>query len=361
MDYSLLFYMILLSSLMVHLSYRVRRKDIRVNILFWFSSLFLGTSILSIGFLIFSPEGVSRSLQMIMSLLYGPFLLLAVAEYLNFQIRSLRLYLHFIPFFLLLMCYLILLSQSRWWALTKEEWTIAFHGIAFVSCFLYSIYVLYILYQRMMSGYPGSILIQLFSLFLLLYGVFVIIRMYFSFGGGKVMYEETIPISFYLFSGIVLTGACVWGIQELVQVYLGNQLVEENQKGIYSIEISDNLERVLPMNRLEENLIIFEELMYQDKYFLNPDAGLDRIADLLKIPSYQVTHLVNHVYQMGLPELINRMRIHHACHLIHEFPDKTLISIAEESGYSSESTFFRNFRAYKGFTPRQYQTRILSR
>src|SRR5690625_1545543 len=156
MDYSLLFYMILLSSLMVHLSYRVRRKDIRVNILFWFSSLFLGTSILSIGFLIFSPEGVSRSLQMIMSLLYGPFLLLAVAEYLNFQIRSLRLYLHFIPFFLLLMCYLILLSQSRWSALPKEEWTIGFRGIAFVSCFLSSIYVLYLLYCRMIAGCRGS-------------------------------------------------------------------------------------------------------------------------------------------------------------------------------------------------------------
>src|SRR5690625_7933590 len=100
MDYSLLFYMILLSSLMVHLSYRVRRKDIRVNILFWFSSLFLGTSILSIGFLIFSPEGVSRSLQMIMSLLYGPFLLFAVAEYFIFHILLILLYLSFITFFL---------------------------------------------------------------------------------------------------------------------------------------------------------------------------------------------------------------------------------------------------------------------
>src|SRR5690625_6647607 len=105
---------------------------------------------------------------MIMSLLYGPFLLLAVAEYLNFQIRSLRLYLHFIPFFLLLMCYLILLSQSRWWALTKEEWTIAFHGIAFVSCFFYSIYSMYLLEQRKISGTPGSTLIRVVSLFILL-------------------------------------------------------------------------------------------------------------------------------------------------------------------------------------------------
>src|SRR5690625_6739715 len=100
------------------------------------------------------------------------------------------------------------------------------------------------------------------------------------------------------------------------------------------------------MNRLEENLIIFEELMYQDKYFLNPDAGLDRIADLLKIPSYQVTHLVNHVYQMGLPELINRMRIHHACHLINVFSDKTFFSIADESIYSSVSYFFLYFMLY---------------
>src|SRR5690625_6733313 len=98
MDYSLLFYMFLLSSLTVHLSYRVRGKDVRVNILFWFSLLFLGTSVLSLGFLFFSPEGVSPSLRMIMSLLYGPFLLVVVTEYLDSEIRSGRLYFHFIPF-----------------------------------------------------------------------------------------------------------------------------------------------------------------------------------------------------------------------------------------------------------------------
>src|SRR5690625_8002970 len=107
------------------------------------------------------------------------------------------------------------------------------------------------------------------------------------------------------------------------------------------------------MNRLEENLIIFEELMYQDKYFLNPDAGLDRIADLLKIPSYQITHLINHIYQMGLPELINRMRIHHACYLIHELPEKNLISIAKDSGYSSQTSICRHYTVYTVFTPLQ--------
>jgi len=361
MDYSLLFYMILLSSLMVHLSYRVRKKDIQVNISFWFSVFFLVTSVLNFGFLIFSPEGVSRSLQMIMSLLYGPFLLLVVAEYLNSAIRPTRSFLHFLPFILLLVFYLISGNQSRWMIFTKEEWTIAFHGFAFMSCFLYSIYIMYVLHQQTVSDHSGSLLIQMFSFFILLYSVFVIIRMYLSFGDGKVMFDETIPISFYLFSVVVLTSVCIWGVQKMVPLYFDSPFPEDNEEGNYSIEISDELTRGMPIDRLEENLILFEELMYQDKYFLNPDAGLDRIADLLKIPSYQITHLINHIYQMGLPELINRMRIHHACYLIHEFPEKNLISIAEESGYSSETSFFRNFRVYTGVTPRQYQSRIMAK
>src|SRR5690625_6542734 len=98
MDYSLLFYMILLSSLMVHLSYRVRKKDIQVNISFWFSVFFLVTSVLNFGFLIFSPEGVSRSLQMIMRVLYGPVLLFVVCVFLSSAMCYIRSYLHFFVF-----------------------------------------------------------------------------------------------------------------------------------------------------------------------------------------------------------------------------------------------------------------------
>lgn len=353
--------MFLLSSLTVHLSYRVRGEYVRVNMLFWFSFLFLGTSVLSLGFLLFSPEGVSRSLRMIMSLLYGPFLLVAVTEYLDSEIRPRRLYFHFIPFLLLLVSYLLLLNESRLLYWTKEELSIAFHVFAFVSCFFYSIYAMYLLEQRTISGKSGSTLIRVVSLFILLYSVVVIIRMYLSFGVGKMGADETIPVYGLLFCSLMMSGVCFMGIRSVLQFYFGSPFSEAREKAGYSIEISEDMTKVFPMERLAENLILFEELMYHNKYFLNPDAGLDRIAEMLKIPSYQVTHLVNHVYQVGLPELINRMRIHHSCQLIREYPDKTLFFIANESGYSSETSFFRNFRAYTGVTPRQYQVHITTK
>lgn len=361
MDYSLIFYIFLLSSLTVHLSYRVKEEDVRLNMLFWFSLLFLGASVLSLGFLFFSPEGVSPSLRMIMSLLYGPFLLVAVTEYLDSEIRPGRLYFHFIPFFLLLLSYLLVLNQSRLLFWTKEGLSIAFHVFAFVSCFFYSIYSMYLLEQRKISGTPGSTLIRVVSLFILLYSVVVLVRMYLSFGEGRMGADETIPVYSLLCCSLVVTSVCLMGIRSALLLYAGTPFSKAREKGGYSIEISDDITKVVPMERLAENLILFEELMYHNKYFLNPDAGLDRIAEMLKIPSYQVTHLVNHVYQVGLPELINRMRIHHSCQLIREYPDKTLFFIANESGYSSETSFFRNFRAYTGVTPRQYQVHITTK
>ena len=60
---------------------------------------------------------------------------------------------------------------------------------------------------------------------------------------------------------------------------------------------------------------------------------------------------------MGLSfnEYVNRMRIEYAAMLIAQNPGKPLSEIAEQSGFSSSTSFYRNFKLYKGMGPKEYQ------
>lgn len=50
-------------------------------------------------------------------------------------------------------------------------------------------------------------------------------------------------------------------------------------------------------------------------------------------------------------DFVNGYRIHYAQRLLFEDPDMRLSEISEESGFSSEVTVYRNFKARTGQTP----------
>ena len=50
---------------------------------------------------------------------------------------------------------------------------------------------------------------------------------------------------------------------------------------------------------------------------------------------------------ISFSEYINRMRIEYASMLIAQHPEKSLSEIAEQSGFTSSTSFYRNFKLYK--------------
>ena len=53
--------------------------------------------------------------------------------------------------------------------------------------------------------------------------------------------------------------------------------------------------------------------------------------------------------------MITRYRVQYAQKLLREHPDMILDEVAEESGFSSRTTFFRNFKALTGMTPQEWK------
>lgn len=109
------------------------------------------------------------------------------------------------------------------------------------------------------------------------------------------------------------------------------------------------------INELRQRI---EKLMEEEKMYLKPNF---KTIDLVK----RLNTNRNYIYQainrdIGVPfsEYVNHMRVDYAVELMKNYPDKQLIEVAEESGFTSSSSFYRNFKQYKGMGPKEFKTKL---
>ena len=67
--------------------------------------------------------------------------------------------------------------------------------------------------------------------------------------------------------------------------------------------------------------------------------------------------LLNNISGESFSSLITRYRVEYACKLLREHPEMLLDDVADESGFSSRTTFFRNFKALTGMTPQDWKNK----
>ena len=96
------------------------------------------------------------------------------------------------------------------------------------------------------------------------------------------------------------------------------------------------------------------ELIGEKKLFLRKDLHLEDIAQELATNKTYISLLVNNLSGTKFTDLVNGLRISHAQQLMLEHPDMLLADVADASGFSSRSAFFRNFKAQTGMTPMEW-------
>lgn len=95
-----------------------------------------------------------------------------------------------------------------------------------------------------------------------------------------------------------------------------------------------------------------EELMVVQHYFLKKDLKINDIARELGSNRTYVSNYINNVYHCSFSDYTNHLRIEYAKTLLDNYGKGTkMMQIAEESGYASEQSFFRNFKKFEGMTP----------
>lgn len=100
-----------------------------------------------------------------------------------------------------------------------------------------------------------------------------------------------------------------------------------------------------------ENYIVTEQL------FLNPQLGIQDVAQALSMSVSKLSKLINAHSQSHFSDLINKLRVEHAMKLLQnkDFDSYTINAIGLESGFNSKTAFYTAFKKIYSHTPSAYR------
>ena len=135
----------------------------------------------------------------------------------------------------------------------------------------------------------------------------------------------------------------------------GTLLPEEESK---SQNGSSSLDSALLINQYDDNRYkkIVEKLFLEQKPYLQAGYTLEQLVADTCLHRYTLSAFINKKYGMGFREFLNRHRVDYFKQNL-ERPDwkqLTLEAIAEQCGFSSRSSFIKNFKDFTGQTPSEY-------
>lgn len=99
-----------------------------------------------------------------------------------------------------------------------------------------------------------------------------------------------------------------------------------------------------------------QQLMQSEKLYLNSTLKSKEVADKLEINVQTLSFVLNKGLQVSFHDFVNEWRVNHvkdrlASDDIHRI---SLLGIAKESGFNSETSFYRIFKKFTGVTPKNY-------
>ncbi|MBQ9561495.1 MAG: helix-turn-helix transcriptional regulator [Prevotella sp.] len=97
-----------------------------------------------------------------------------------------------------------------------------------------------------------------------------------------------------------------------------------------------------------------EAMMNDEQLFLKPDLRISDVADLLHTNRNYIYKAINSDMQTSFSDYVNRKRIGYAIQLMKDNPSASAAEIYLKAGFTSQSTFFRNFKSFTGITPKEY-------
>ena len=100
------------------------------------------------------------------------------------------------------------------------------------------------------------------------------------------------------------------------------------------------------------------QLMDTEKLFLQPNLKIMDLVQHLGTNRTYIYQTINREMGLSFSEYVNRLRIDYAEQLIIADPDRPVTEVAEQSGFTSSTSFYRNFRLYKGIGPKEYQNKL---
>ena len=153
----------------------------------------------------------------------------------------------------------------------------------------------------------------------------------------------TIAITSLTFSSLLY----LLGFISLRQTFTIYNFVQEQAE---DASILENLPDCESENSLARRI---EEVVTQQQLFLRHNVKVSDIAAELFTNRLYVSTAINDEIGVSFSDYINKKRIDYAIQLMRTNPQMTMCEIADRSGFSSDKSFYRNFKRFTGKSPKK--------
>jgi AraC-like DNA-binding protein len=118
---------------------------------------------------------------------------------------------------------------------------------------------------------------------------------------------------------------------------------------------TDAEEESIQQDKMADLQLKLTDTVGRNKLYLQPDLKITDVANLLHTNRTYVSRVLKEQIGTTFADFINHQRIDYACLLMEQQPQLPAAEVASQSGFSSQSSFYRNFKLYKGCSPKDYQ------
>lgn len=157
---------------------------------------------------------------------------------------------------------------------------------------------------------------------------------------GSPVAAETLPMPWWLLALAALV------VLALVAVLL------MRKRRLTGVETTD----VTPIERTDYEQLMQPicRLMDERQLFLNSGLTVADVAAQLGVHRNAVSQCINAQTGCSFAQFVARYRVEYAQQMLRRQPDKKLSAVWRESGFASETSFFRTFKALTGMTPSEW-------
>jgi len=94
----------------------------------------------------------------------------------------------------------------------------------------------------------------------------------------------------------------------------------------------------------------------QEELYNSPEFNLNSLVVESNIPLHHLSFYFNNYIKLKFPDWRNKLRIEYSCKAIQagDFQSVTIEALANQCGFTAQSTFIRAFKLFKGLTPSEY-------
>jgi AraC-like DNA-binding protein len=110
----------------------------------------------------------------------------------------------------------------------------------------------------------------------------------------------------------------------------------------------------LPEEKLTEIARQLQQVMEQDKLYLEDDLSLKRLSETLEVSENYISETLSQKLSTNFFHFVNRYRIEHAQHLL-TTTQQSISTIMYEVGFNSKTTFNTAFKKNVGITPSAFR------